>query len=218
MGASQVEIYNLALGNLGDKTVSLPNENSPQALALTRAWDSARRETLSANQWSFANVIESLAELANYTVPPGWVYAYQFPAKSVRIWKVLNQYSIGVATDYSTGLSYPTSNTPASKVGEDFRVVFDPTLNSKVILSNTPNAYAEYSYDVLDTTLYDPSFVSALSYRLAAAVAMTLTGDQKLASNMMTIFNNYFSDSQRLASYERQINVKGSGSILDSRA
>lgn len=219
--ASQVEIFNIALANLGQRPVSLPSENTPAALSLSRAWDSSRKECLSGNNWPFATVIELLSVVSNYTPPAGWLYAYQYPSKCVRMWKIYNQISVNFVPFDATGqlinLGQNQIRYDKKHTGEDFREIFVPTLNSPVILSNCPNAYGEYSYDVTDPSIFDATFVTMLGFRLAADTAMSITGDPSVAVNMIKIFNSKMSEAQRISSYENNTDQKGDTSLVDSR-
>lgn len=53
---------------------------------------------------------------------------------------------------------------------------------SRVILSNVSEAMMEYIKRITDVTVFDATFVDALSYKLASDMAMPLTGDSRLAA------------------------------------
>lgn len=181
----QIQIINLGLGHISQRSIEDLNESSVQAEEASKVYDSCLQECLRGNNWAFAAVIDALASVANYTPPSNWGYAYAYPANSMAMWRISNSY-----TD------------PANKKGEDFRVVYVPALKVKVILTNCIQAYGEYTYYLQDTTLYDAAFVNVLSFRLAAALAMPLNADQDMAINMTKIFQNQMSEAQRQNSYE----------------
>ena len=200
MGAPLVSVWNLALSHIGVKKVTSPTENSPAANALRDAWDVSRREALSLAPMSCNLVIAPLALISGYVHPTSdWLYAYQYPSKALRVWKIYND------------------GTVDKKKGEDYKTTFHPATNAKIILSNTEEAISEYSYDLQDTNLMDPNTVVAVSFTLAANVCMELVSDQKVALNMMQMCQQKASDALRLDSYEQNVKVSGSTTLLESR-
>lgn len=217
--AGQIDIWNLALGHLAQTPVGAVDEETSQAQALDRVWDIARRAVLSEIPWSFATVISELAELATYTPPDNWLYGYQYPTNCVRVWKVYDPTLLG-------GLVTPVNNPPIYplpdrkkylKVGSEFRVLYDPTLNKRAICTSVEDALCEQTYDLQDTTLYDAAFVDALGYKLAAMIAMPMTGDPNMAINMGKLLLNSISEAKRLSKQENQQGTLGDSGLIDSR-
>ena len=56
--------------------------------------------------------------------------------------------------------------------------------NTKALVCNHKDAYLEYTYDVKDADLFTADFAQALSYYLAAAICVPLTGSEALAQQM----------------------------------
>ena len=216
MGPSQIEIYNLATAHLGLKPVSIPTEQSVTALAFNRSWNTSRREALSSSPWPFATVIESLSVVAGYTPPSNWSYAYQYPTRSLRVWKLYAPQNVNGL--YSYDADFPSRPLSIQSIpGEIFREIFVPSLSVKVILANFTDSIAEYSYDLEDTTLWDPTFCTLMGYRLAADTAIALTGDAKIALNLSALYNNALSEAKRLAAQENTSQQPGRSSTVDSR-
>jgi len=200
LGASQVSIINLALGHIAQKPIQSTTEGSVQSLAALIVWESAIRETLRSHDWAFATIVEPLALIAAATYTPyGYDYAYMYPSRCVGLWHIYNEY------------------TKDKTVGEDFRELYDKINNINVIVTNCSDAYAEYTYWVSDTTLFDANFITALGYRLAADLAISLVGDQNLAKQMVVLFNNAISEAERMSGYENNTTTKQTSSFLDAR-
>jgi len=194
--ADQLGIVNKALGHISVAPIVSMSEASPAAQLATRIWDTCRQEVLKGHDWSFATSITALST-ANYTiVAQDWQYAYQYPAVALEVWHV-----------YYT----------AKDKKQDFRVVYDPVNAAKVILSNTVDAIAEYTYDLTVTTGYDAHFVSVLAYFLAANMAKLLTGDSDLAKKMLDMYNSYMSDAERMSSYEAGGPATPQSAFVDAR-
>jgi hypothetical protein len=182
--ADQLTIINKALGHISVAPIASISESSPAAQLANLIWDSCRKEVLRGNPWSFAQVIETLSTV-NYTIATqDWTYAYGYPSECVLVsavyWSARDKY-------------------------QKFRVIYDTSSTQNLILSNTVDAVAEYTYDITDTTIYDSAFVNAFSYHLAANMAKPLTGDIQLAGEMMKVYNAFISDAQRLSSYESDV-------------
>jgi len=194
---TQLEIVNIALGHISVMPIAYMVEVSPAAQEATRQWTPCREEALKGHDWSFATAIVSLST-ANYTiVATDWTYAYQYPATCLEVWHVYFN---------------------AADKKQNFRVVYDPVNAAKVILSNIPDAIAEYTYNLTATDGYDAHFVSVLSYLLAARMAKPLTGDQALAESMLKIYNAYMSDAERMSSYETGEPKEPSSAFVDARS
>lgn len=206
--ATQVEIINLALGHLAQAPISSITEASVQAQTAMRVWDTARKESLRGHDWAFATVVASLTLNTTYATlstsglyAGDYIYAYDYPANCLAMWHVYNE------------------SLADKSVGEDFRELFDPVNLAKVIVTNTKDALGEYTFDVTDPSFFDANFVTVLGYRLAADMAMPLTGDPNLAVTMMKVFNELMNDAERMSSYENNPDhVKdGTSAFIDAR-
>lgn len=215
VGPSKVSIWNLALSHIGQRSVTSDQENSVQALQCRRVWDLTRQEALRKHDWGFCTNISALSELTNFT-PVNWAYGYQYPVRALTIWHVYSQAEASALTIDNDDPTGTTTITTKSN-GVPFRVVYDPTLNTKVIVTNLQDAYAEISYDVEDTTLYDAAFATCVSFLLASYCAYPLTGDKDLALNMIKLFNAALSEAERFSTIETRTDQHGNGTIVDSR-
>ena len=71
-----------------------------------------------------------------------------------------------------------------------FEVETDSTGQTKSILTNLSDAKLVYTFEQLDTGLYSPLFVEALSRALGSHIAFTLTGKLALAKALAESFQN----------------------------
>jgi len=197
-GPSQVSIINLGLSHIAQKPIVAITDTSPQALAVMRVWDLALREALRASAPGFATAVIALALSATYT-PLHWLYGYVYPANCLAMNKVYTEATLDPA------------------VGEEFREVYDNVNNVKIIVANVAEAYGEYTYLIADTTLFDPSFAKALSYRLASDLAIPLVGDRALAEGMDKKFLVAASECNRFNSYEQKKQAEQTSKFVDAR-
>jgi hypothetical protein len=173
-------------------------EPSPAAILANSIWDSCRRDCLRSHDWPFATIIATLSTTNSTIVHNDWTYAYTYPTNALEVWCVYYNYS---------------DKTPS------FRVIYDKTLAAKIILSNTSEAAAEYTYDQEITEPWDAFFVSVLSYFLAANMAKPLTGSRELANDMLEVYNKMMGDAERMSSYETDVDTKraAQSAFVDAR-
>lgn len=155
--SSEVQIYNLALNAVGERSnISLPTEKS-RAAEVCRLWyDPVREQALSAAPWPEVTKIIYLAETAVRenddwleTEPrPGYAYAYALPTDMLR-----PQY----LTDFT-------------------RFLLTTLGGSKVLHTNTFEAAFAYTYDETNPTMWSPELRMAIAYGLAANICMPLSG------------------------------------------
>jgi len=180
--ASQLNIINLALSHIAQTEITqvqLDAETTTvQVKETLRIWEFALKETLRAYNWGFAKTQEALVVTADYD-PAVYTYAYVYPANCLAIRKVNVQTSID---ETISGL---------------YEKMYDSVKDLVRIVIDIEDAYIEYTYYVTTTSLFDGAFVVAFSYRLAAALAKPLNGDDNQAEDMKKVFEEAISEAKR---------------------
>ena len=163
---AQVDIYNFALGNIGSSdTVADLEERSKQANVCNRFYPLARDSMLADFEWPFATRYETLAPLP--TTADGWAYAYQYPSDCVRVLYLGAPGALSLPSDYQ----------------QRFEVGYGD--GGQVILSDVEQARLAYISRVEDTGRFPALFVEALSWKLAAMIAMPLTNTRTITETAM---------------------------------
>ena len=201
--AADLTIVNLSLANLGQNVLTqteLTANGKPSAVAANLWWDPCFKEVMGANNWSFATVTASLAALDIEDFE--WDYVYSYPAVTLAMssmWTVYNDATVN------------------SKDSQEFCVKYVPTLGVTAIFSNLQYACAEYTYKVTDTSLWTSNFITAFSYRLAAAMAISITGagDKGVAAGQT--YNSLISDAKRLSFSEKKKTESVANKYIDCR-
>ena len=158
MAVTKVGICNLALTRLGVKNITTLTEASEPARKVSQVYDNALDTVLQEHDWSFAASQPTvLVEAPNLTAV-GWDYVYALPTKCLFVRRVYNE------------------STLDNKDEQDFKKVFVPSINAEVIYSNLAEAVCDYTYQVLDESLFSPSFVTAFSLYVAHMVGPALVG------------------------------------------
>ncbi|NJO00393.1 MAG: hypothetical protein HC880_00755 [Bacteroidia bacterium] len=174
---TETEICNLALSHLGTNQITDIDGTDPESVACATMFDPARDEVLSDFQWTFCNTQLVLTEIDETRL--GWDFIYSYPQQAVRVWNIYNE------------------ATFKDKTNQDFELYFDAA-GVKRIASNLDSAYADYSYRVTDTTLWEQKFINALSYKLASMISHTLIGDPSIALKMAQIYEGLIGQAKRL--------------------
>ena len=177
---NQVEICNMALLRLGhDRTIADLEEQSAEAGYLKTFWDSCRKATLRAGAWNFATKTTTLA--ASTDTSDEWDYIYALPARCLRAVEIVNIYS---------------------KAPED-RIAYE--IRGKQLYTDQPDAKLKFIVDLDDENLFDAEFVDALTYRLAAEVAMPLTQDMARQGRMFEMYRVLIGDAKAADASEAEI-------------
>ena len=195
---SEVDICNLALNHIAQNTITSLNEASNPARKCKLYFPVAKDAVLRAHDWNFATKIELLALIADETIP-GWDYLYARPANCLYIRKIYNEANIGNAlpTQYK---EIKTTN------------------GSRAIACDIDQAYIEFTQTVTDPNDFDSNFVEALSFKLAAMIAKSLTGDLALAEKMEQKSMLIVSDARRVNSSERNNQDDPYNGYVEARA
>lgn len=193
MSVSAIDICNLALVRLGQAPIQAfpPAENSEEARKCAYLYDRIRRTALRAHPWNFATTTAVLAQLT--TAEAGWDYRYQIPADCLRGLHIVN----------------------ASEPGDD-TIPYELRAGG-VLVTNEPNAQFRYIVDVTDATYFDEQFIEAFSYRLAADLAMPLTGKAEYANAMTGLFNTTIRAAMTSDAKERRRSERIGKSFVDAR-
>jgi hypothetical protein len=165
--ASEVQIARLALQHLGDRyDITSLDEASPEAEQVQLVFDNVRDMVLREHPWKFARKYAAPAPLAG-DAPPNWDFMFTYPSDALRVIRIVNP----------LGDNQPPIRFEAARNSADLRV----------ILTNESEPTFEYTKQVTDPQQFDPQFVTALAYRIAQYIAMPITGDRAVMSDMKTL-------------------------------
>lgn len=195
MSASAIDICNLALTRLGHATIQAfpPADNSEEARKCFLLYERVRRTALRAHPWNFATTTVALPQLVGDEILYDFDYVYQLPPDCLRVLHLVN-----------TG--DPTDDTLPYEIRA-----------GGVLLTDVENARLRYIKDVTDTSFFDEQFVEAFSYRLAADLAMPITGKAEYANAMTNLFNTTLRAAMASDAKERRRENRIGMSFIDVR-
>jgi hypothetical protein len=199
--ASSTEICNIALShlNIGKEIAALDTEQSQEASACRRFYETALDATLRDFAWPFSSKIDVLA-LIEEDPNDEWAFSYRYPSDCLKVKRILS----GVRVD-----------TRQSRI--EYKISRDDA--GLIIFCDIEDAEMEYSVREEDPEKYPSDFIMAFSYRLAAYIAPRLTkGDPfKLGDKSMSMYFNELSQARANALNEEQVPIEAEAEIIRAR-
>ncbi len=176
---SVVDICNFALGNIRANSINSLAETSVEAQVCQQRYDQAVEFTLRDFPWNFAHKIEALALLG--FEPHEWLYGYMYPSDCVTA-KHIVQYA-SIANDRTI---YNRFNCTSDEILNYQQIsqkripyeVGNTPDDGRAIFTNEPNAQLAYTALITDPNEFPPDFVEALSWYLAAMIAIPVVGTE----------------------------------------
>ena len=160
MAVSEVQIAKLALSHLGDRyDITSLDEASPEAEQVSLVFDNCRDQLLREHPWKFSLRYYTPSSLIG-TPPAGWAEMFAYPPDGLKVWRIVNP------LDPQQDRLPPLPFTIARNADD-----------IKVLLTNEEEPEFEYSKKVTNSFDFDAIFDMALSWRIAALIAMPITGD-----------------------------------------
>ena len=197
MATSIVSICNLALIRFGGGKITSLSDGSETARLLDANYENCLETVLRAFPWNFARKIEALALTEDTT--PGYDYCYAYPANCAKALYIFDKDDINI-----------------TERKEKPHIIFNGT--AKILATNIEDAYIEYTYNVTTPTLYDPLFVKALSYLLAAEVCNAKTGNAAKAQEMLQKYQLAILEAQHASATENTNTVEWPSSWIKGRS
>lgn len=179
MVSSEVQVCNMALARLGAGSAS--SIDSPVSVAEQKCnlfYSQTRDELLREFPWTFATTRASLTQVSGDNFS-GYDYKYQLPNDCLYVQSLIDSYEYQEST-------------------EDY-LVEDGYLYSSV----TP-LIIKYTKEVEFPTLFDAIFVEALVLKLAAKLAVPLTGDAQKEQMMLQQYVAVMLQANKASGKERQ--------------
>jgi len=188
--SSEVEICNLALGDIRAGSINSLNESSIQAQQCKLRYPVLRDQLLRDVPWQFTHKIKALALLTDELF--NWAYVYQYPADCIQINRLMLNWEEVESGNNRSRLQGDQFIKVNLKQQIDYKIYNID--GNKVIASNESDLRADYTAEVTDPNLFDTQFIVTLSKLLAAELAIPLVGVDKgrqLRSDSYGIYQSY---------------------------
>jgi hypothetical protein len=196
MTTSPVSVANMALTRLGGKSIASLDERSRESIVINGLFQNSLETVLRAHPWGFAGRQRVLAVVDSPLDGAGWAYVYGYPADCLAVRKLHNP--------------VPGSDPVPYEVTTDGN-------GTRVVLSDLSNAVLLYTARLADLSRADPLFIEALSYKIAAEIAIPLTQDKNMWDIMQKLYQAALSQARTVDANEGQARAPGVASWLQAR-
>ena len=191
--ASEVDICNLALGNIRAASINSLTEQSIQAQQCKLRYGQLRDQLLRAMPWQFAHSVKPLSVLSIEVFQ--WSYAYSRPTDVLLINRLIRNWD---TTDAESSPVYPNNAINNSIHREPVGYEMQNIDGQQVIVSHEADLHIDYQVKVTDPNLFAPDFISAFSWLLSAELAIPLAGiegGRQLRQDAYSIYQNYLNEA-----------------------
>lgn len=200
--SSKTEIANLATSHLGiDKEIAnIDTENSAEARACRRFFDTARDMVLSDFPWPFATKFADLA-LVEEDPTIEWGFSYRYPSDCLTFRRILN--GVTRIDTLESRVKY--------KIGRD--------TDGQLIYTDMEDAQGEYTIQITSVELYPPDFTMALSLLLAGLIGPRISGGDpfKKGDRALALYRKTIANAQALAIGEEQPDRPAESEFISGR-
>lgn len=143
------------------------SDESQEARVCSQFYESARDELLAEHPWNFCKKTAMLLLKAEES--PYGKYVYAYPTDCVTMRRIFQSFvdADGRYVDSSGSWERPSDGKYTVQRGRD----------GKVIVSDVPDAFADYTCKVTDPLEFPPMWTEALVWKLACKIAVPLKGD-----------------------------------------
>jgi hypothetical protein len=202
MAITKTQICNFAIGHLGiGKTIAdIETERSAEANACRTFYEVCLDIVLAELNWPFAKKFAALA-LVDTLPTSEWAYSYQYPSDCVKLRKIYS----GQRMD-----------------SHDTRVPYDllEATTGKYILTDLPEAEAEYTTRSANVNYFSAEFAMAFSRLLASYIAPSITSGDNfgIGQKQLQIYEIEMSKAKKNALNEIQKDLDPESEFIRARS
>ena len=186
--ASFVEISSNALRLLGAAPITSFSDDTERARLVNAVYEEMRDEVTRAAVWSCCKSRQVLASLSE-TPAFGWAYYHQLPADCLRV------------ADVFSG---------------DTRI--DHAVEGRRLMTDVSSVNLIFLKRVTDPNELDVLFISAYTARIAAELALPISGSNTVATAMWAAYDKKVTEARTIDSQEGTPANLDAQSIMDARA
>ena len=202
-----VQIANIALNNLGDKTIAAFSDKTAQAFATKDRLKDVINSVLRAHPWNCMTKRDALPRLG--TVPKyTFDYAYSLPADSLRVLSLKEEEDY----DYAWKIEIIHHET------QDQLALLTSATSANVKYVKKYSGNQAHDSDNNTLTLFDPLLIQACGMALAGEIAMDLTGQSQLRDLMLGKYQTLLSEARSINGQEGTADKIESNEWIDSRS
>ena len=154
----KIGICNMAIGYVGGNSIMSFADESLEADQCELNYDTAREFCLESRDWTFAATYRQLAAAVSVT-PSEFEFSFPLPSDCLVVREVSDN--------------------------EDMRSPIVYQKDGNRIVTDSAEVYIKYTKNIVDTSLFSPSFEVATAHKLGEFIASTISGDKTLKRALM---------------------------------
>jgi hypothetical protein len=178
---SETIICNQALAHIKKPFIASLSEQSKAATYCNFLYPKARDFVLQDHDWGFAERRVYGAEITGVE-PVGYEYAYEFPADALKIRRIYQE------VDGADPIKYI--------------IQAQESLEDKMVITDQYQAILIFTAKIENTNMFSAAFETALSWKLAADLAMPMTGSKQIEAATLQVYQAYIGRAQTLDANE----------------
>lgn len=186
--ASFVEISSNALRLVGDDPITSFSDDTERARLVNAIYEEMRDEVTRAATWNCCKSRQVLASLSE-TPAFGWSYYHQLPSDCLRV------------VDVFSG---------------DTRI--DHAVEGRRLMTDVSSVNLIFLKRVTDPNEFDALFIAAYTARIAAELALPISGSNTVATTMWQLYDKKVKEARTIDSQEGSTATLDVQSIFDARA
>jgi hypothetical protein len=188
MAVSKAQICNMALAHIKQTLTTIANLDSDTGNTAVNCrihYDTARQFVLAGHDWNFATKRKTLADISPATMSPvTWGYRYAYPSDCIKFQEI----------ERLTKTSVPVK----------YKIEAKDDGSALSILTDMEDARAVYTFDLDNTSMFSPGFISALSWYLASELAPALSGSETLQQACLAVYSGVASRASSQDSQQQE--------------
>lgn len=195
--ATKLQIWNMALSKMGQSRQLLDTESNatPEHRNLDVLYKPTICSMLEDHSWNFAKRVIQLEPIDFEFSHPSWSFYYNYPEECLDLRLIIFGSNNEEGSTAPFGPPLSTLRTiPFEIVSYDYE--------TKVLCTNLEYAWAEYISSDVDELMFTPIFITALTYRLGAELALALSGDMAVHQELMKYYTAMFERGKERVSNE----------------
>ena len=187
MATTETEICNSALAKIGAQSILDLDEESKAGRLCKKLYPLLRDEVMAAHPWNFAIKRADLGDALATAPVFEYSYAYALPGDCLRVIK--------------TNLNLEPSGAGEAK----WKI--ENVEDQRALVTDWEDIKVMYVAKITNVTLFQPHFVEALAWRLAADLAYPMTTSSTLAANMLAIYEDRLAKARSFDGQEGSLDI-----------
>lgn len=210
MSINKTEIFNMALSNIGEHTITNSDASSTEKASVicNRYYDICLKMLMKEVDWPFVTTQAKLTRSAltktvdsdtvNIEFNKDFPFVFDIPSDCINIERIFIG-KINEELDENFNRTSIRKHYKELKKGVEWKIYYVPQKDApKIVCKEKEDVNIEYTKFVEDVTDYQPYFVDALCWLLSSRIAMPITKDPQKVSMCLQMYQESLKNAKLL--------------------